>query len=103
MAGKSKEATDEVVKKRKMDDDDMENSDEEGEDGQAGLEGKRKLTYQISKNKGVVPYRKKEYRNPRVKHRMKYRKAQIRRKGQVSLFPKYHCIYNIRIVNPLLK
>ncbi|OQV15174.1 putative Something about silencing protein 10 [Hypsibius exemplaris] len=46
---------------------------------------KRKVTYQIEKNKGTTPYRKKEYRNPRVKHRMKYRKAQISRKGQVQL------------------
>ena len=46
-------------------------------------EGKRGLTYQIFKNKGTTPYRKKEFRNPRVKHRMKYRKALISRKGQV--------------------
>ncbi|XP_035204811.1 something about silencing protein 10-like, partial [Stegodyphus dumicola] len=44
---------------------------------------KRIITYQIAKNKGLVPHRKKEYRNPRVRHRMKYRKAKIRRKGQV--------------------
>lgn len=45
--------------------------------------GKRKITYQIAKNKGLTPYRKKEVRNPRVKNRMKYKKAKIRRKGQV--------------------
>ncbi|GAB6023884.1 hypothetical protein CHUAL_008620 [Chamberlinius hualienensis] len=45
--------------------------------------GKRGITYQIAKNKGLTPYRSKERRNPRVKYRMKYRKAQIRRKGQV--------------------
>ncbi|KAF4521046.1 hypothetical protein B566_EDAN008118 [Ephemera danica] len=45
--------------------------------------GKRAITYQIAKNKGLTPYRKKELRNPRVKHRMKFRKAKIRRKGQV--------------------
>ncbi|KFM78299.1 Something about silencing protein 10, partial [Stegodyphus mimosarum] len=44
---------------------------------------KRTITYQIAKNKGLVPHRKKEYRNPRVRHRMKYRKAKIRRKGQI--------------------
>ncbi|CAD1476010.1 unnamed protein product, partial [Heterotrigona itama] len=43
--------------------------------------GKRAITYQIAKNKGLTPYRKKEQRNPRVKHRNKYRKAKIRRKG----------------------
>lgn len=47
-------------------------------------EGKRPITYEIAKNKGLTPHRKKELRNPRVKHRMKYRKAKIRRKGQVN-------------------
>jgi len=46
-------------------------------------EEKRGITYQISKNKGLTPRRKKELRNPRVKNRMKFRKAKIRRKGQI--------------------
>lgn len=46
--------------------------------------GKRSISYQIAKNKGLTPHRKKEQRNPRVKHRNKYRKAKIRRKGAVS-------------------
>ncbi|XP_038050961.1 something about silencing protein 10-like [Patiria miniata] len=46
-------------------------------------DGKRAITYQISKNKGLTPHRKKEQRNPRVKHRMKFKKAKVRRKGQV--------------------
>ncbi|XP_034947587.1 something about silencing protein 10 [Chelonus insularis] len=46
-------------------------------------EEKRPITYEIAKNKGLTPYRKKELRNPRVKHRLKYRKAIIRRKGAV--------------------
>ncbi|XP_050680020.1 something about silencing protein 10 [Leptidea sinapis] len=44
---------------------------------------KRQITYQIAKNKGLTPYRKKEQRNPRVKHKLKYRKAKIRRKGAI--------------------
>lgn len=44
---------------------------------------KRKITYQIAKNKGLTPHRKREQRNPRVKHKLKYRKAKIRRKGSV--------------------
>jgi len=44
---------------------------------------KRGITYAIAKNKGLTPRRKKEQRNPRVKHREKFRKAKIRRKGQV--------------------
>ncbi|XP_011301755.1 something about silencing protein 10 [Fopius arisanus] len=46
-------------------------------------DGKRPINYQIAKNKGLTPHRKKEQRNPRVKHRNKYRKAKIRRKGAV--------------------
>ncbi|XP_061744761.1 something about silencing protein 10 [Nerophis ophidion] len=46
-------------------------------------ETKRGITYQMSKNKGLTPKRKKIDRNPRVKHREKFRRAKIRRKGQV--------------------
>ncbi|XP_037807486.1 something about silencing protein 10 [Lucilia sericata] len=65
-------------------DDDNDNEmveEEEGEEGDA--ESRRGITYQIAKNKGLMPHRKKEQRNPRVKHRGKYRKALIRRKGAV--------------------
>lgn len=46
-------------------------------------DSKRAITWQMAKNKGLTPHRKKEQRNPRVKHRNKFRKAKIRRKGQV--------------------
>lgn len=46
--------------------------------------GKRAITYEMAKNKGLTPKRSKEQRNPRVKHRNKFRKANIRRRGQVS-------------------
>ena len=45
--------------------------------------GKRAATYEIMKNKGLTPHRKKENRNPRVKKRLAYEKAIVRRKGQV--------------------
>ncbi|XP_055515077.1 something about silencing protein 10 isoform X1 [Leucoraja erinacea] len=48
-----------------------------------GAEEKRKITYQMAKNRGLTPRRKKIDRNPRVKHREKFRRANIRRKGQV--------------------
>lgn len=42
------------------------------------------LPLQMEKNKGLTARKKKELRHPRIKHRMKYRKAKIRRRGQVS-------------------
>ncbi|XP_014341980.1 something about silencing protein 10 isoform X2 [Latimeria chalumnae] len=46
-------------------------------------DAKRGITYQIAKNKGLTPKRNKINRNPRVKHREKFRRALVRRKGQV--------------------
>ncbi len=46
-------------------------------------EERRAITYQIAKNKGLAPKRSKLQRNPRVKHRHKFEKAKVRRKGQV--------------------
>ncbi|XP_039496675.1 something about silencing protein 10 [Drosophila santomea] len=65
-------------------------NEEDGEEDEAAEEdeddeenARRGITYQMAKNKGLTPHRKKELRNPRVKHRGKYRKALIRRKGAV--------------------
>ncbi|GLH06544.1 Something about silencing protein 10 [Gryllus bimaculatus] len=60
-----------------------ENGNMDVEEGSQNENARRAITYEIAKNRGLAPYRKKELRNPRVKHRMKYRKAQIRRKGQI--------------------
>ena len=56
---------------------------EEAALAEAGPLEKRKITYEMAKNKGLMPHRKKEQRNPRVKHKEKFRKAKVRRKGQV--------------------
>ncbi|XP_036108555.1 something about silencing protein 10 [Molossus molossus] len=59
---------------------------EENSTEQQALEdknAKRAITYQIAKNRGLTPRRKKIDRNPRVKHREKFRRAKIRRRGQV--------------------
>jgi U3 small nucleolar RNA-associated protein 3 len=96
-----------VIKKTKKDDDLKESSDEEDglmdslkpedvvvkddtnpttnaaaeydEDG----EEKRAITYKIAKNKGLMPKRSKLQRNPRLKNRVKFEKAQKKRKGAV--------------------
>ncbi|CAO1443213.1 unnamed protein product [Diamesa tonsa] len=45
---------------------------------------KRKITRQIEKNKGLTAQKRKELRNPRVKNKIKFKKAVIRRKGAVQ-------------------
>ncbi|CAJ0936293.1 unnamed protein product [Ranitomeya imitator] len=55
---------------------------------------KRAITYQIAKNKGLTPKRRKIDRNPRVKHREKFRRAKIRRKGQVREVRKEEARYS---------
>lgn len=39
---------------------------------QVGPDGKRAITYAIAKNKGLMPRRKKEVRNPRVKKKIRF-------------------------------
>ncbi|KFP69652.1 Something about silencing protein 10, partial [Acanthisitta chloris] len=68
-----------LKRKRTGDTDELEEEVLEGED----LNKKRGVTYQMIKNKGLTPKRRKIDRNPRVKHREKFRRAKIRRKGQV--------------------
>ena len=45
---------------------------------------KRAISYAMKKNKGLTPRRKKELRNPRVRQRMRYKRALKNRKGQVA-------------------
>jgi len=55
------------------------------EQGEAEEEaGKRKVSDQIEKNKGLRKKTKKELKNPRVKHKLKYKKALVKRKSQVQ-------------------
>ncbi|RFU29432.1 hypothetical protein B7463_g6888, partial [Scytalidium lignicola] len=45
-------------------------------EGEVGEDGKRAISYTISKNKGLAPKRKKDVRNPRVKRRTQWEKKQ---------------------------
>ncbi|CDO93268.1 unnamed protein product [Kluyveromyces dobzhanskii CBS 2104] len=49
-------------------------------------DGKRAINYQILKNKGLTPRRKKENRNSRVKKRNKYEKAQKKLKSVRAVY-----------------
>lgn len=60
------------------------------DEAEEDADGKRAITWQMATNKGLIHRRKKEDRNPRLKNRKKYRKAQIRIKGQVMKF--IHCV-----------
>lgn len=89
----TEDGDEDIIKNNDYDDDGEDNNDSSEEQNVTvpakgkGLEsqeiGKRGITFEIAKNKGLTPRRKKEQRNPRVKNRNKYRKAKIRRKGQV--------------------
>ncbi|XP_056294287.1 something about silencing protein 10 isoform X2 [Pseudoliparis swirei] len=61
----------------------MEVKEDEQQQQEEDPDAKRGITYQMAKNRGLTPRRKKIDRNPRVKHREKFRRANIRRKGQV--------------------
>uniref|UniRef100_A0A182QUG3 Sas10 C-terminal domain-containing protein n=1 Tax=Anopheles farauti TaxID=69004 RepID=A0A182QUG3_9DIPT len=73
-----------VSKRLKLDatEEPSDGEDEEMEDT-VDADGKRKITYQMAKNKGLTTRKRKEQRNIRVKNKLKYRKALIRRKGAV--------------------
>ena len=79
MAGRQKKSTAESDEDFADDGAEEEHLDSDNDDE----DKRRSITYEMSKNKGLMPKRSKLQRNPRVKHRVKYQKAKVRRKGQV--------------------
>ncbi|XP_076031771.1 UTP3 small subunit processome component Sas10 [Oratosquilla oratoria] len=62
--------------------------DKEMEEVDTDTVERRAINYEIAKNKGLMPTRTKEQRNPRVKYRKKYQNKLKRRKGQVKMVRK---------------
>ncbi|KAK8066085.1 Sas10 C-terminal domain-containing protein [Apiospora hydei] len=61
-------------------------ADQVVEKEEIGEDGRRIITYQIEKNKGLTPHRKKDVRNPRLKKRLKYAKAQKKLKSMKATY-----------------
>eukprot|EP00271_Cylindrocystis_brebissonii_P002772 TRINITY_DN13573_c0_g1_i1.p1 TRINITY_DN13573_c0_g1~~TRINITY_DN13573_c0_g1_i1.p1 ORF type:complete len:875 (-),score=338.73 TRINITY_DN13573_c0_g1_i1:369-2879(-) len=80
-AAKQKRAEKLAVKKAMYSREDVEDEGgEEDDDDEDG--GKRSITREMTKNRGLTPHRNKLVRNPRKKYKVKHAKAVVRRKGQ---------------------
>uniref|UniRef100_A0A182XWC4 Sas10 domain-containing protein n=1 Tax=Anopheles stephensi TaxID=30069 RepID=A0A182XWC4_ANOST len=77
------------AKRLKMDhsegEDEVEEEDAAQQEDMEEVDGdeKRKITYQMAKNRGLSTRKRKDQRNIRVKNKLKFRKAMIRRKGAI--------------------
>lgn len=86
---KSKSTGNEDEFEAEFDDDDDDEVSNEEDDKEAELETdkarqRRPINLAMKKNRGLTPYKKKEYRNPRVKHKIKYKKAISKRRRIVQ-------------------
>jgi len=65
-------------------DQDFGQSEDEEEEQSGATRKRRPINMAMKKNRGLTPYKKKEYRNPRVKHKLKYKKALSKRRHMVK-------------------
>ncbi|XP_055547111.1 something about silencing protein 10 [Wyeomyia smithii] len=72
-----------AAKKVRLESTSEEDEQEAEEETEQTGDTKRKITYQMAKNKGLTPHKKKDERNIRVKNRRKFQKALVRRKGTI--------------------
>merc|ERR1739842_8672 len=87
--GEKKNKEKEVENWKEDNDSETEDDKVEGFDnGILDADERRGIGYKIEKNKGLMPSRKKDVRNPRVKYKKKYQTKLKRRKGQVRVVRK---------------
>ena len=72
-----------------FDDEDEDEDEDQDSDEDQGVKDhngrmRRPINMAIKKNRGLTPYKKKEYRNPRVKHKLKFQKAMTKRRRLVK-------------------
>lgn len=78
---KKRQKTEKLEAKKKQ----AKKSENVGQEPAEQADDKREITKEMAKNKGhVVSKKKKIDRNPRVKHREKFRKAKSRQRGQIK-------------------
>lgn len=65
-------------------DDEESGEENEVDDEEEPVRKRRPINMAMKKNRGLTPYKKKEYRNPRVKHKLKYKRAMSKRRRNVQ-------------------
>lgn len=78
------ESRDDDIDDEEDGDDDDGDEDDGAEEREEGDRKRRPINMAMKKNRGLTPYKKREFRNPRVKHKLKYKKAMSKRRRNVQ-------------------